>query len=130
MFELVPDGDLIDVMGLATRDESSAIAHRLASVAELYVRRSGELGDRQWWCVDACDAVAAELSAAQNISHARAVGQVQFACTLRHRLRRWPECSPLAKAIADIAGTSGIQSNAYSTSVLQTLRMSVTKLES
>jgi len=35
MFELVPDGDLIDVMGLATRDESSAIAQRLASVAEL-----------------------------------------------------------------------------------------------
>jgi hypothetical protein len=84
MFELVPDGDLIDVMGLATRDESTAIAQRLASVAELYVRRSGELRDRQWWCVDACDAVAAEVSAAQNISHA--VGQVQFACTLRHRL--------------------------------------------
>src|SRR6476619_2224773 len=57
-------------MGEATRDESTAIAQRLASVAELYVRRSGELGDRQWWCVDACDAVAAEVSAAQNISHA------------------------------------------------------------
>ena len=34
-----------------------------------------------------------------------------------------------AKAIADIAGTLGIQSNAYSVSVLQTLRKSVTKLE-
>ncbi len=34
-----------------------------------------------------------------------------------------------AMAIADIAGTSGIQSNSYSTSVLQTLRKSVTKLE-
>jgi HK97 family phage major capsid protein len=34
-----------------------------------------------------------------------------------------------AMAIADIAGTSGIQSNAWSTSVLQTLRKSVTKLE-
>src|SRR6185436_17607880 len=34
-----------------------------------------------------------------------------------------------AMAIADIAGQSGIQSNAYSTSVLQTLRKSVTKLE-
>ena len=34
-----------------------------------------------------------------------------------------------AKAIAEIAGTSGIQSNSYSTSVLATLRKSVTKLE-
>ncbi|MFL6087291.1 MAG: DUF222 domain-containing protein [Mycobacterium sp.] len=55
-------------------------------MAELYVRRCGELGEQQWWCVDACDAVAAEVSAAQNISHARAVGQMQFACALWHRL--------------------------------------------
>jgi Phage capsid family len=34
-----------------------------------------------------------------------------------------------AMAIADIAGASGIQSNAYSTSVLQTLLKSTTKLE-
>ena len=44
------------------------------------------LAECEWWCADACDAVAAEVSAAQNISHARAVGQVQFACALRHRL--------------------------------------------
>ena len=86
MFEDVPDGELIDVMGEATRDESTAIAQRLAAVAQLYVRRSGELADHQWWCADACDAVAAEISAAQNISHARAVAQVQFACALHDRL--------------------------------------------
>ena len=34
-----------------------------------------------------------------------------------------------AKAIADISGTSGIQTQAYSTSVLQTLRKSLTRLE-
>ena len=73
-------------MGEATRDESTAIAQRLAAVAELFVRRSGALAECEWWCADACDAVAAEVSAAQNISHARAVGQVQFACALRHRL--------------------------------------------
>jgi hypothetical protein len=80
------DGELIDVMGEATRDESTAIAQRLAAVAELFVRRFGELAECEWWCADACDAVGAEVSAAQNISHARAVGQVQFACALRHRL--------------------------------------------
>jgi Domain of unknown function (DUF222) len=86
MFETVPDADLIDVMGEATRDESTAIAQRLAAVAELYVRRSGVLAELQWCVVDGCAAVAAEISAAQNISHARAVGQVQFACALQHRL--------------------------------------------
>jgi hypothetical protein len=86
MFEAVSDAELIDVMGEATRDESTAIAQRLAAVAELFVRRSGELADLEWCVADGCDAVAAEISAAQKISHARAVGQVQFACALRHRL--------------------------------------------
>jgi hypothetical protein len=88
VFEGVADGELTDVMGEATRDESTAIAQRLAVVAQLYVRRSGELADCEWWCADACDAVAAEVSAVQNISDARAVGQVQFACALWHRLPR------------------------------------------
>ncbi len=72
----MPDVDLIDVMGEATRDESTAIAQRLAAVAELFVRRSGDLAECEWFCADACDAVAAEVSAVQHISHARAVGQV------------------------------------------------------
>jgi hypothetical protein len=86
VFETASDCDLIDVMGEATRDESTAIAQRLAAVAELFVRRSGALAELDWCCADACDAVAAEVSAVQNISHARAVGQVQFACALWHRL--------------------------------------------
>jgi Domain of unknown function (DUF222) len=86
VFEGVADGDLIDVMGEATRDESTAVAQRLAAVAELFVRRSGVLAGTEWWHADGCDAVAAEIAAVQNISHARAVGQVQFACNLWHRL--------------------------------------------
>jgi hypothetical protein len=39
--EGVSDVDLIEVMGEATRDGSTAIAQRLAAVAELFVRRSG-----------------------------------------------------------------------------------------
>ena len=86
MFEGLADVELIDVMGESTRDESTAIAQRLAAVVELYVRRCGDLAGCEWWCADACDAVAAEISAVQNISHARAVAQVQFACHLWHRL--------------------------------------------
>ena len=88
MFGRVSDWDLVDVMGEATRDESTAIAQRLAAVAELFVRRSGDSAESEWWCADACDAVVAEISAVQHISHARAVGQVQFACALRFRLPR------------------------------------------
>jgi hypothetical protein len=86
MFECSSDGDLIDVMGEATRDESTAIAQRLATVGELYARREQERVECQWWSIDATDAVAAEISAVQNISHARAVGQVRYARTLRDRL--------------------------------------------
>src|SRR5262245_3601892 len=86
VFEEMSDWDLVDVMGEATRDESTAIAQRLAAVAQLYVRRSGALAEQEWCCADGCDAVAAEIAAVQNISHARAVGQVQFACAVWHRL--------------------------------------------
>jgi hypothetical protein len=55
-------------------------------VAELFERRSGALAELAWCCADGCDVVAAEVSAAQNISHARAVGQVQLACALKYRL--------------------------------------------
>jgi hypothetical protein len=88
VFEDFADGDLIDVMGEATRDESTAIAQRLAAVAELFGRRSGDLAGTEWWQADGCDAVAAEIAAVQNISHARAVSQVQLACNLWHRLPR------------------------------------------
>ena len=86
MFEGVSEVDLIDVMGEASRDESTAIAQRLAAVGELYARRAVEWAERNLWSADPVDAVAAEVSAAQNISHARAVGQVHYARTLRERL--------------------------------------------
>jgi hypothetical protein len=86
MFEVSSDVDLIDVMGEATRDESTAIAQRLAAVGELYARREAERTEIKWWSTDVTDLVAAEISAVQNISHARAVGQVHYARTLRDRL--------------------------------------------
>jgi hypothetical protein len=110
VFEESSEVDLIDVMGEATRDESTAIAQRLAAVAELYVRRSGALAEQQWCVVDGCAAVAAEISAVQNISHARAVGQVQFACALQHRL----------PAVAKVFATGVIDFRMVSTIVSRT----------
>ena len=86
MFEDASDAGLLEVMGEATREESTCIAQRLMAVGELYARRATELAERNSWRSDATDEVAAEVSAAQNISHARAVGQVQYARALYERL--------------------------------------------
>ena len=80
------DVGLLEVMGEATRDESTSIALRLLAVGELFARREVELVERGLWSKDPTDWVAAEISAVQNISHARAVGQVSYGRTLRERL--------------------------------------------
>ena len=46
MFETVAEVELVDVMGEATRDESTAIAQRLLAVGELYARRAVEWAER------------------------------------------------------------------------------------
>jgi len=68
------------------RVESAAIAGRLAAVGELYARRAVEWAERELWCTDPFEAVAAEVSAAQNISRARAGTQIRHARDLRERL--------------------------------------------
>jgi hypothetical protein len=86
MFEEATDAALIDLMGEATRSESVAIARRLAAVAELDARRARELAERTLWRTDPYEEVAAEVSAAQNISRSRAAGQIHFARVLRDDL--------------------------------------------
>jgi len=86
VFEDVADAELIEVIGEATRDESTAIAQRLLGVGKLYARRAVELAEWNRWRIDATDEVAAEISAAQNISHARAVAQIRYGRTLCERL--------------------------------------------
>ena len=86
VFEGVSEAELIEVMGEATRDESTAIAQRLLLGGELYARRAKELAETFWWRTDPTEEVAAEISAAQNISRARAVGQIHYGRTLWERL--------------------------------------------
>ncbi|MGV0795309.1 HNH endonuclease, partial [Mycolicibacterium sp. XJ1819] len=76
MFEGVTEVNLIDVMGEFTRDESTSTALRLLAVGELYARRAVERQETFGWICDPVEQVAAEISAAQNISRARAVGQI------------------------------------------------------
>lgn len=80
------DAHLVEAMAEAGRTEAAAAARRLAAVGELYARRASEWADRKLWCVDPFEAVAAEVSAAQNISRGRAGTQIRYAQVLRERL--------------------------------------------
>jgi hypothetical protein len=94
MFESVTNAELIDVMGEESREESAAVARRLAAVGELFARRAQELVEGKFWFTDpreataaeVREATAAEVSAALNISRARASRQIHYAWTLRERL--------------------------------------------
>ncbi|KUH64973.1 hypothetical protein AU184_02470 [Mycolicibacterium novocastrense] len=86
MFEVPSDADLITFMGEEAREESAAMGRRLQLVGELFARRNPEMVESRFYVADAIAAVAAEIAPVQNISHARAVGQVQVAIALRDRL--------------------------------------------
>jgi len=88
MFEFFDDAGLIAAMGEATRDESRMVAQRLAFVGELDARRARELAEWNTWRTDPFEEVAAEVSVVQNISRARAGGQVRMARVLRDELPR------------------------------------------
>lgn len=91
MFEDASNFDLLTLMGEEAHEESAAMGRRLALVAELYARRVNEHLEARMFLTDVAVVVAAEISPVQNISHARALGQVHAAKTLRERLPRVAE---------------------------------------
>lgn len=80
------DAQVVAAIAKCARVEATAAARRLAAIAELVHRRAdGPTGSAHWSC-DNWDAMAAEVAAAQNISHAMASGQMYLAAALRNRL--------------------------------------------
>ena len=71
-----------------TRAEAAASARRLEAVAELIRRRADGPTDCAHWSCDNWDAMAAEVGAAQGISHRMASSQMYLAVALRDRLPR------------------------------------------
>ena len=82
------DAALVDVITDSVREEASAAARRFAAIAELTDRRCAEelAEEREYWACDAWDCVAAEIGAAQMISHRAASTLMHQALALRHRL--------------------------------------------
>lgn len=95
MFDDLPQGDALaeaddaSVIAAITgwaRAEAAASARRLAAIAELVHRRAIGSTDRTEWSCDNWDAMAAEVSAAHNVTHGTASGQMYLAVALRDRL--------------------------------------------
>jgi Domain of unknown function (DUF222) len=83
------DAALVDAAGALARGENALCARKLAVMAELFARRTGQPADErdQWW-IDPQAAVVAELAAAVNVSHGLAVHQTHRGVALRDRLPR------------------------------------------
>ncbi|AMO59669.1 protein of uncharacterised function DUF222 [Mycolicibacterium phlei] len=86
MFDDPRSAELITVMGEEAREEAAAKGRRLAAVAELYELRKLQYLDAGFTHTDVSVAVAAEVGAAHNISHARAHSLVHTAVDLHRRL--------------------------------------------
>ncbi|MGE4364303.1 MAG: DUF222 domain-containing protein, partial [Mycolicibacterium sp.] len=91
MFAYAEPAELIDAMGSAARAESAAIARRLEAVAALFRSRKRDYAEAGFLHTDVYEAVAAEVSAAQNISRSRAGYQVEMAVSLYTRLPKVAE---------------------------------------
>ena len=77
-------------VGAWARVENAACARRLSAIADLLEARLSEDGsaEREQWCLDNWDAVAAEVAAAHDVSLGVASHQLMLALALRERLPR------------------------------------------
>ncbi|MGZ4583912.1 MAG: DUF222 domain-containing protein [Mycobacterium sp.] len=82
------DAALVAAIAECGRAEAAAAARRLAAIGEFVARHADGPTDMAYWSCDNWDAMAAEVAAAQGISHAMASGQMYLAAALRDRLPR------------------------------------------
>lgn len=89
MFDIMGDGELIDVITSSQRTEAQATSRRLSAIGVLVDRHADPRREdpRDRFAVDRWDEVAAQVAAAQGITHALASSQLRYAYVLRHRLR-------------------------------------------
>ncbi|MGH3726247.1 MAG: DUF222 domain-containing protein [Mycobacterium sp.] len=89
MFDTLSDADLIDVITSSQRAEAQAASRRLSAIGVLVDRHADPAheSERDRFVVDRWDEVAAQVAAAQGITHALASHQMRYAYVLRHRLR-------------------------------------------
>ncbi len=77
---------MVDQLRASRRAENSAAGRRLAVIGELDALRLRLLGERETWCTDTQEAVAAEIAAALCVSQALANSYLYYARAMRTRL--------------------------------------------
>lgn len=89
MFDTLGDGELIDMISSSQRAEAQAASRRLSAIGVLVDRHADPEHEdpRDRFTVDRWDEVAAQVAAAQGITHALASHHMRYAYVLRHRLR-------------------------------------------
>ena len=90
MFDELFESELLDLMRGAQHRERVAVAERLLAAGRLCQRRIRDSGtdNREQWCIDNWEAVAAEVGAELDISRARASSQMNYGIELLERLPR------------------------------------------
>ncbi|MFM8597926.1 MAG: DUF222 domain-containing protein, partial [Mycobacterium sp.] len=90
MFEGCDEAGLLAVMGDAQRAERVATARRVLAAGRLCQRRMAAAGaqQREQWCVDNWEAVAAEVGAQLGITRGRASALMNYGVELLERLPR------------------------------------------
>jgi hypothetical protein len=91
----VDDAVLVGAIAGWARVSAAADARRLAAIADLERRRCDDDDERNLWPCDPVDAAAAEVAAAMNIGHNRAVRELDLGVVLRDRL---PQVNTLFKS--------------------------------
>jgi hypothetical protein len=77
---------LLDRVRDAGRTEAQAAAERLVAIAELFVLRCRDSGDREDWATDTWEAVAAQVAAALLTSVAMGSSYLRYAMAMKDRL--------------------------------------------
>ncbi|MDT5172269.1 MAG: hypothetical protein QOD02_5650 [Mycobacterium sp.] len=108
---------LVESMGAATRAENRAAGERLAAIGELDLLRLRQVGERETWCTDTQEAIAAEVAAALCVTQALATSYLYYARTMRTRLSK---VGALLQA-GDVSYRT-LQTIAYRTDLITTLR--------
>ena len=86
MFDEADDAAVLAAIAEYARNEAAAAARRLGAIGEFVRRHADGPTDCAYWSCDNWDAMAAEVAAAQRISHGMASGQMYLAVALRDRL--------------------------------------------
>jgi Domain of unknown function (DUF222) len=79
---------LVERICAASRAENRATGQRLAAIGELDLLRLRQVGERQTWCTDTQEAVAAEVAAALRITQGLATSYLYYSRAMRTRLPR------------------------------------------